>query len=200
MSKAAVPRRGISGSSNHHHSSMPSDDLLYFAPTELAELNISSPYPASVPLTPSTQSMSQLSSLSAHSQNSQHSIFADMPVPTFEHGQYLTVVRILRIPFYLDPSNALQNGQLPWSPDSLLVPSLHTDVSSQGSSPSEARLASESPSFQDVEGEAEVLTAGPEPKKPKRSRPNRYKNAPPAVIQVIYFPPGNFLPAKCNCI
>ncbi|OAA72709.1 bZIP transcription factor, bZIP-1 [Akanthomyces lecanii RCEF 1005] len=91
----------------------------------------------------------------------------DMSVPTFEHGHYMTM-----------------NSQLPWSSESLVVPSLHQDVSSQGSS-AEERFLSESPSFNDAEGEADTPSAeaAEEPKKPKRSRPNRYKNAPPAVIQ-----------------
>ncbi|KAJ3495540.1 hypothetical protein NLG97_g3318 [Lecanicillium saksenae] len=170
MSKLSASRKGSSQSSMQQQSPLPVDNMLHLASAEwVAGLSIASPYTHHLPLSlvPSSQSISRHTTLTPHSQSSQHSMFSDMPVPTFEHGHYMTM-----------------NSQLPWSSDSLMVPPLHPDISSQGSSPS-ARLSSESPSFQDAEGEAEAPSeeATEPPKKPKRSRPNRYKNAPPAVIQ-----------------
>ncbi|TQV93960.1 bZIP transcription factor domain-containing protein [Cordyceps javanica] len=171
MTKLSASRRGSSAPATQSLSSLPGDDVLFLSSADwVAGLSLGSPYANPIPLSlaPSPpQSTSQLTPLTPHSQSSQLHMFPDMPVPTFEHGHYLAV-----------------NSQLPWSSDSLLVPPLHHDVSSQGSSP-EARLPSESPSFLDADGDAETPSAAAteEPKKPKRSRPNRYKNAPPAVIQ-----------------
>ncbi|OAQ96439.1 hypothetical protein LLEC1_04048 [Akanthomyces lecanii] len=171
MSKFANSDRGSSASATQKDPSPPPvDDLLYLSSAGwVAGLSLTSPYTSSTSLSlaPSSQSTSQPTSLTPHSQPTQHNLFPDMPVPTFEHGHYMTM-----------------NSQLPWSSESLMVPPLHHDVSSQGSS-AEERFLSESPSFNDAEGEADTPSAeiAEEPKKPKRSRPNRYKNAPPAVIQ-----------------
>ncbi|KAJ2979231.1 hypothetical protein NQ176_g3374 [Zarea fungicola] len=90
-----------------------------------------------------------------------------MPVSAVEHGQ-----------------NLATNSQLSWYTEPLLAASVLEDSSSQGSSQSEARLNPETPSFQAAERKEETLeNTTANVKKPKRSRPNRYKNAPPAVIQ-----------------
>ncbi|OAA57660.1 hypothetical protein ISF_06901 [Cordyceps fumosorosea ARSEF 2679] len=173
MSKLSDSRKGSSVSAvpPHHHSPSPlsGEDTLYLSSADwFADLKLGSPYaqgsvpPSLAPASPQPP-MSQLTPLTPLSQSSQLHMFPDMPVPTFEHGNYLTV-----------------NAQLPWSSDSLMVPPLYHDMSSQGSSPS-ARLSSETPSFQDADTPAAEQQQPP--KKPKRSRPNRYKNAPPAVIQ-----------------
>ncbi|KAJ6783638.1 hypothetical protein PWT90_05800 [Aphanocladium album] len=169
MSKTSAPRKGSSQSSVEQQLPPPVDDMLYLSSADwVAGLSIASPYTHSMPLSlaPSSHSISQLTPLTPPSQSAQHHMFSNMPVPRFEHGQYMAL-----------------SSQIPWPSNSLVTP-LHYDASSQGSSPS-ARLSSESPSVQGAEGKAETPSAEAtdEPKKPKRSRPNRYKNAPPAVIQ-----------------
>ncbi|EGX88336.1 hypothetical protein CCM_08379 [Cordyceps militaris CM01] len=145
------------------------DDVLYLCSADwVAGLGLGSAYANSMAmsLTPSLHSTSHLTPLTPQAQSLPLDMYPDMPELTFKHGHYLTV-----------------DSQLPRSAESLMVPPLYHDVSSQESnssySPPEARLPSESPSFQDTD----TTPSAEAPKKPRRSRPNRYKNAAPAVIQ-----------------
>lgn len=144
--------------------------MLYLCSADwVAGLGLGSAYANSMAmsLTPSLHSTSHLTPLTPQAQSLPLDMYPDMPELTFKHGHYLTV-----------------DSQLPRSAESLMVPPLYHDVSSQESnssySPPEARLPSESPSFQDTD----TTPSAEAPKKPRRSRPNRYKNAAPAVIQV----------------
>ncbi|ATY65750.1 hypothetical protein A9K55_001315 [Cordyceps militaris] len=142
------------------------DDVLYLCSADwVAGLGLGSAYANSMAMSLTPSLHSHMTPLAPHAQSLPLDMYPDMPELTFKHGHYLTV-----------------DSQLPWSAESLMVPSLSREVSSQesnSSSPPEARLPSESPSFQDTD----TTPSAEAPKKPRRSRPNRYKNAAPAVIQ-----------------
>ena len=98
MSILAASRRNSSASATQQDPSpLPIDYLLFLSSAGwVAGLSLTSLYTslASLSLAPSSQSALQLTSLTPHSQSSQHHMLPDMPVPTFEHGHYMTMVSV----------------------------------------------------------------------------------------------------------